>query len=83
MYSYNFDLTIFKDITDSYEEVYGEGISDIAITSGTPGSVKKLDGDFIPLESKFFEKDENGTLVLNIGALKEAIENYDPSPGHK
>ena len=33
MYSYNYDLAIFKDITDNFEEVYGEGLSNIAITA--------------------------------------------------
>lgn len=82
MNGYNFNFEIFDDWLTKIEEKTESPLFTIAFTKGDVGEVKQLDPMFIPLEEKFF-KNEDGVLVLDIGALKEAIENYDPSPGPK
>lgn len=79
MNGYSFDFEIFDDWLTKVEEKTEAPLYTIAFTKGEVGEVKQLDPMYIPLEEQFF-KNEDGVLVLDIGALKDALDNYQPGP---
>lgn len=79
MNGYSFDFEVYDDWLTKVEEKTESPLFTVSFSKGTVGGVKQLDPMYIPLEEKFFQ-DIEGTLVLNIGALKDALDNYQPGP---
>lgn len=81
MNGYKYENLLFKNIVDDFMDKYGEDISSIGLTKGDVAQTKQLDADYIPvdLNSGLFEV-VDGVITLNLGALKNALDNYvDPS----
>jgi hypothetical protein len=77
MTGFKYEGVLFKSIVDAFVEEYGDDISSIGLSEGNVAGVKQLDVDFIPvdIDSGLFSVID-GKISLNIGALKNAIENY-------
>lgn len=80
MDGYKYENLLFKNIVDDFIAKYGEDITSIGLTEGDVAQTKQLDADYIPvdLNSGLFEV-VDGVITLNLGALKDALDNYvDP-----
>ena len=81
MDGFKYESLLFKNIVDDFIDKYGEDITSIGLTKGDVAQTKQLDADYIPvdLNSGLFEV-VDGVITLNLGALKDALDNYvDPS----
>ena len=81
MDGFKYESLLFKNIVDDFIDKYGEDITSIGLTKGDVAQTKQLDAEYIPvdLNSGLFEV-VDGVITLNLGALKDALDNYvDPS----
>lgn len=79
MNSYLFETDIFDDVLQSVEDKTLDPLYTVGFSKGNPGELKQLDPKYVPIDARFFQ-DQDGVLVLDIGALKEALDNYTPGP---